>query len=84
MSDPTITKKIPAVSKTDELEFYKKKFDEALAKMLKTPTKDNIDAFTKANANLYEVEDAYRIGKRLLYAYKVAVSRIRSRGLHTV
>lgn len=66
MSDPITTVKIPSVRSMNEKEYAQFKYDEALKKMLENPTKENLEAFGKANAHLYEVEDAYRIALRLL------------------
>lgn len=60
------TKKMPVVTQMDEKQWAQMQYDNALATMLENPTKENIDAFGRANAHLYEVEDAYRIALRLL------------------
>lgn len=67
MIDGSITtRKVECIKQPDEKEIAQKQYDEALAKMLAEPTKDNIDEFSKANEHLYEVEDLYRIAIRLL------------------
>lgn len=66
MTDPITTVKIPAVKSMNEKEYAQYLYDEALKKMLANPTKENVDAFTAANAHLFEVEDAYRIALRLI------------------
>ena len=64
MSDTT--KKITAITPMDEKQYAQLQYDMALKTMLANPTKENIDAFGRANAFLYEVEDSYRIALRLL------------------
>jgi hypothetical protein len=63
------TLKIPGLPKYNEHEYAKIKYNEALQIMLASPTLENIEAFSKANERLYEVEDAYRIGGRLKLEY---------------
>lgn len=54
------------VQTTNEREYAQYKYDQARATMLKSPTEENVNAFIEANKYLYEVEDSYRIGGRLL------------------
>jgi hypothetical protein len=60
------TKKMPVVTQMDEKQYAQFQYDKALKTMLENPTKENIDAFGRANAHLYAVEDAHRIALRLL------------------
>lgn len=75
--DQKTTKKIPAITEQNELDYVQMKYDEALQVMLRSPTIENIQTFTEANKRLYEAQDAYRIGKKLKTLH-------RSRQLHRV
>lgn len=66
MSNETTTVKVSSVKAMNEKEYAQYLYDEALKKMLDDPSQENIDAFGRANAHLFEVEDAYRIALRLL------------------
>jgi len=67
MDNQTTTVKIKAIREIpDEKTLAQLAYDEAKARMLMNPSQENIEAFGRANAHLYEVEDAYRIGTRLL------------------
>lgn len=67
MLDGSITtKKVPCVKMPNEKELAQKAYDEALTAMIANPNRDTIEAFGKANARLFEVEDAYRIALKLL------------------
>lgn len=68
--DGPITIKIKGLPQIDERVVAQQKYDKALATMLKDPTNENIAAFGQANCDLYEVEDKYRIARRLLMEYK--------------
>lgn len=57
---------IKALSRPNEKDEAKKRYDSALRKMLDDPTQANIDAFTAANNHYFEVQDRYRIAQRLL------------------
>lgn len=75
-SDPDVTQKIHGLPELNEREYAQYKYDEALKAMLKDPTPDNIQAFVLANDLIYEVQDAYRIGSKLLL--------LRSQNLHAL
>lgn len=66
VEEPITTVKIHAVSQMNEKEYAQYCYDQAMQKMLDKPTPQNIAEFEKANKHLYEVQDAYRIGTRLL------------------
>lgn len=61
-----ITLKIVGLPKFNELDYYQYKYNEALKKMLGEPTIENAWAFAEWNRKLFEAEDCYRIGRRLL------------------
>lgn len=67
--DGPITLKIKGLPEYNEREYVKFRYDLALQAMLKNPTEKNIEAFGKANCDLYEIEDAYRIGTRLILEF---------------
>jgi len=81
MIDPDITQKIPNLPQLNEREYMQYKYDQALKAMLNSPTKENVAAFGKANCDLFEVEDAYRIGARLLIEFHIFGQKI-SQKLH--
>jgi len=60
------TEKIPAITKINEKEYARMRYDAALQKMLTDKTPESIYEFEAANAYLFEVEDLYRIGAKLL------------------
>ena len=67
MLDGSITtKKIPCIDMPNEKEQAQIEYDKALETMLNDPTWENIQAFGRANAKLFEVEDAYRLALKLL------------------
>ena len=76
--DGPITKKIQGLPKYNERQYMQFKYDLAFKAMLNNPTRENIEAFGKANCDLYEIEDAYRIGTRLILEYYKARLVIRS------
>lgn len=77
MNDDTqITIKLKNVPRLNERDYAQMKYDEARIHMLENPTKDNIALFEEANKKLFEVQDAYRIGARLI------LERAASRKLH--
>ena len=65
-SDGVTTKKIDVITKENELEYAQRQYDEAVQKMLLIPTLDNVKAFELANKKLFEIQDAYRLGAKLL------------------
>ena len=79
MDQQVATRKVGILPPMDEKAYAQMRFDEALATMLKSPTVENIQTFTEANRHLYEVQDAYRIGMRLLIEYHE--SRMRRKAL---
>jgi hypothetical protein len=81
--DPEITQKLTNLPELNEKEYYQYMYDQALKAMLKNPTKENIDAFGVANTKLYEIEDAYRIGSRLLISFHIFRAKT-SQKLHTL
>lgn len=60
------TLKIVGLPKFNEIDYYQHQYDEALTEMLSNPTQENIEEFGKWNAKLYETQDCYRVGQRLL------------------
>lgn len=66
VEEPKTTRKVPAITTMDEKEYVQFQYDLARTKMLKDPSQENIDAFTRANATYFETMDAYRIGAKLL------------------
>lgn len=66
MLDPNSTVKISSITKKDEKEYAREQYALALANMLEKKTLESVQAFEKANKKLFEVEDAYRLGLRLL------------------
>lgn len=68
--DKKTTKKIPAITKQNELDYFQMKYDTALATMLKSPTKENIQTFKEANDRLFDIQDRYRIGLKLKLAFQ--------------
>jgi len=60
------TLKIRGLPKITEKEYLQYQYDTALRQMLKDPKEENVKNFEKANARLFEVQDLYRIGYRLL------------------
>lgn len=78
------TLKIKGLPEFNEKDYAQIKYDEALQKMLETPTEANVEAFANANAYYWEVMDAYRLGKKLLIGYhadRIPVSRMASQSL---
>lgn len=75
--DQKTTKKIPAITEQNELDYVQMKYEEALQAMLKSPTVENVQTFTEANRRLYETQDAYRLPQKFKLQY-------RSRELHRV
>jgi hypothetical protein len=67
--DGPITLKIEGLPEYNEREYMKFKYDLALLAMIRNPSQQNIEAFGKANCDLFEVEDAYRIGAALLIQF---------------
>jgi hypothetical protein len=67
MTDQTTKTRIATAPVMDEKQYARYKYDQALAAMEKNPTKENVAAFEAANKHLFEVEDSYRIGARLLF-----------------
>lgn len=67
MTSQDTTKKMAAIPQMNEKQWARFKYDEARANMLANPTPDNCKAFADANTHLYEVEDAYRIGARIMF-----------------
>lgn len=63
--NPT-TVKIPGVTQINERQYAQMKYDKALQEMIDHPSEETIKAFGEANQKLFEIEDAYRIGARLL------------------
>jgi hypothetical protein len=63
--NPT-TVKIKGITQINEKEYAQAQYDEALQAMIDNPSQETIKAFGIANQKLFEVEDAYRIGARLL------------------
>ena len=74
------TVKIPAITETNELEYAQRKYDAARDTMIRERTPESIEAFTKANELLVEIQDKYRIGYRLMLERKTteAPSRVES------
>jgi hypothetical protein len=60
------TKKLMVPPKMNEKEYARWRYDQALLNMTQKGTPESIKEFELANKHLYEVEDAYRIGMRLL------------------
>lgn len=67
MTDQTTKTRMSTVPVMDEKQYARWKYDEALRVMEANPTEENVAAFEAANKHLYEVEDSYRIGARLLF-----------------
>jgi len=63
------TVKIRNLPKVNELEYAEEQYQEKLKVMLTDPTRKNIDAFGEANTRLYSIQDAYRVGRRLLLEF---------------
>lgn len=70
MEDMTTTIKIKDLPKFNELDWAQWKYDTALKAMLNSPTKENQQTFAEANRYLYEIQDKYRIGKKLLIQFR--------------
>lgn len=66
MADLQTTEKIPAITEQNEKDYAHMRYDMALKKMLADRSLESIKEFEEANAYLFEVEDAYRIGAKLL------------------
>lgn len=64
----------------NEKEYAQYLYDEALKAMLENPNDiEKVNAFTEANRRLYEVQDSYRIGGRLLIERNKEAERAFSR-----
>ena len=69
--DQTTTVKTGSVTKETELEIATKEYEAALKDMLANPLDpQKIVIFETANTHLYTVQDAYRIGAKLLLQHK--------------
>jgi len=79
--DEAVTLKIKNLPQMNERDCAQHKYNEALKTMLIDPSKENINTFEEANKILYDVQDAYRIGRRLLIEFYVIRARI-SQELH--
>jgi len=83
MIDQTITVKIKNLPGLNEREYAQYKYDEALRFMLSSPTRENIQTFEETNKKLFEIEDKYRLGAKLLIQFHVKFI-ILSRRLQTL
>ena len=67
LKEDTTKTSVKALPKMNEQEYAQYRYDQALQYMLDHPTNPEARiAFERANKKLYEVQDAYRIGARLL------------------
>lgn len=67
------TLKTKPIKKEDELEMAQLNYNLAMRAMLNDPTsKDKIAAFVEANQILWEIQDKYRVARRLLLERSVS------------
>ena len=70
--DQIITQKLHGLTEYNEKDYAKTKYELALQEMLAHPENEAyIQAFIQANTELFEVEDAYHQGTKLLLIHEV-------------